>query len=173
DHESLLRRILDQLPVELNWLSDQYAWAAMQGYLLKGARALIWGRADDGKRHFEKAIKLGARFDEYFLNTLTHKLLDYEAEFGAEAGEDVFQALIPFLEKLGGKSSVRELKSSLSINQAFKNYHAGDRANVPAQILDAIINNPRYLVNRGTLSVLFHSITGNGNKQDQQATKSR
>ena len=160
NHESLLQSVLNQLPPELDWLSDQYNWAAMQGYLLKGAREIIWDRLDNGGRYFKQAAKLGAQIDDYFLKSLTHKLLDYEAEFGNQAKDDIYQALVPYLKNLGGKASIRQLNSSYSINRAFQRYHAGEYAKVSATILHAIANNPKYLVNRGVLTIFIHSILG-------------
>jgi len=160
DHESLLQKIVEQFPAELAWLSDQYSWAVAEGYLLKGTRAVIWGRLDDGRRHFERASRLGAHIDDYYLNTLTDKLLDYEAEFGVEARQNVYQVLVRYLNKLGGKSSVRLLSGSFLINRAFNEYQAGDYARVPMLIFRAIANNPKYLVNRGVMSVLLRSSLG-------------
>ena len=160
DHESLLQKIMEQFPAELAWLSDQFSWAVAEGYLLKGTRAVIWGRPDDGRSHFEQAVRLGAQIDDYYVNTLTDKLLDYESEFGIEARQNVYQALVPYLNKLGGKNSVRQLSGSFFINRAFKHYQDGDRARVPMLILLAIANDPKYLVNRGVMSVLFRSALG-------------
>jgi len=170
NHESQLQRVLKQLPPELDWLSEQYHWAAMQGYLLKGTRAVIWNRPDDGRRHFEQAARLGAQVEGYYLNTLVDKLLDYEAEFGIEARRDVYQALVPHLKNIGGKVSVRRLKGALLINHAFKSFHAGDHAIVPTRILRAIASNPKYLTNRGVLSILFRSIVGSL-KQSRPASR--
>ncbi|MEJ1746550.1 hypothetical protein SMA49_26640, partial [Escherichia coli] len=91
-HETLLQSVLAQLPPEVARLSEQYNGAAAQGYLLKGARAVIWDRPEDGRRHFERAAKLEARVDDFFLSTLTRKLLDYEAEFGTEAAHGILHA---------------------------------------------------------------------------------
>ena len=160
NHEILLQRIFAQLPPEMAWLSEQYSWAAAQGYLLKGARAVMWDRPEDGRRHFEQAARLGARVDESFLSTLTHKLLNYEAEFGAKAAQDMLQALTPYLENLGGRASIRGLNGRYSVNRAFHSYRAGEYAGVPTTILRAIASNPRYLANRGVMSILFRSTVG-------------
>jgi hypothetical protein len=160
NHEAQLQSVMAQLPPELVWLSDKYNWAAMQGYLLKGTLAIMWDRPDIGRRYFKQAAKLGAQVDDYFLNSLTCKLLDYEAEFGIEATQDIYEALVPYLKKLGGKSCIRQLNGSYSINLAFQRYHAGEYANVPASIFHAITNNPKYLVNRGVLTIFMHSILG-------------
>jgi hypothetical protein len=156
-HEAILQRILAQLPPELAGLSEQYNWAVGRGYLLKGIRAVIWDRADDGRRHFEQAARLQAPLDESFLNALTHQLLNYETEFGSEAAQKLLPALTPYLEKLGGRASVRKLNSYYSVNRAFQSYHAGEYAQVPTKVLQAIATNPKYLANRGLLSILLRS----------------
>jgi hypothetical protein len=160
NHGALLKRIFVQLPPEMDRLSDQFNWAAAQGYLLKGARAVIWGRLEDGRRHFEQAAKMGAQVDDSFLNTLTHQLLDYEAEFGAEVAQDVLRDLTPYLEDLGGQTSLRRLNGYYSVNRAFDRYDAGEYGQVPPMILRAVASNPKYLGNRGVLSALFRSAWG-------------
>lgn len=160
DHEPLLQKVLAQLPPELTRLSDQYGWAAGQGYLLKGARAVIWDRPADGRRHFDHAARLGAGVDEPFLSGLIHQVLNYEKEFGAAAAQDVLRALIPYAKKLGGQAGVRQLNGYYSINRAFHSYHSGDYAGVPTSVLQAIANEPRYLANRGVLSILVRSSIG-------------
>jgi glycosyltransferase involved in cell wall biosynthesis len=160
EHETLLQRVFAQLPPEMNQLSEQYGWAAGQGYLLKGTRAVIWDRPEDGRRHFEHAAKLGVQVDEAFLSTLTIQLLNYEAEFGAEAAQGILHALAPYLETLGGRASVRRLNGSYSVNRAFSSYGAGEYAEVPARILHALASNPKYLADRGVLSILLRSTVG-------------
>lgn len=156
-HEAILYRVLAQLPPELAGLSEQYDWAVGRGYLLKGIRAVIWDRADDGRRHFEQAARLQAPLDEAFLSALTHQLLNYEAEFGPAAAQKLLHAFAPYLEKLGGRAGVRKLNSFYSVNRAFQSYHAGEYAQVPAKVFQAIAANPRYLANRGLLSILLRS----------------
>jgi glycosyltransferase involved in cell wall biosynthesis len=160
NHEALLQGIFAQMPPEIAWLSEQSSWAVAQGYLLKGARAVIWDRPEDGRRHFEHAANLCAQVDEPFLSTLTQKLLNYEAEFGVEATQNVLCSLTPYLESLGDRAFVRDLKSSYSVNRAFRSYDAGDYATVPMTILHAIANNPKYLANRGVVSILLRSTFG-------------
>ena len=70
------------------------------------------------------------------------------------------QSLIPYLEKLGGYASVRKLIGCYSVNRAFQSYHAGEFAKVPGEIVPAIANDPKYLMNRGVLSIFFRSIFG-------------
>lgn len=158
DHEIRLRNVFSQLPPELVWLSDHYAWAVAQGYLLKGARALIWGRFNDGRMHFERAINFGAQMNESFISTVTSQLVNYEIEFGAEATEGILASFSPYLLQLGGRAGVRRLNSTYMVNSAFHHYRSGDYRSVRENLIRAILENPKYLTNRGVLAVLKHSI---------------
>ncbi len=158
NHETLLQRAFAQLPPGMTRLSEQAGWAAARGYLLKGARAIMWDRPQDGQRHFEQAARLGARLDESFLSTLTHHLLSYEAEFGAGPTRDILHALAPYLENLGGRAGVRRLNALYSVNRAFELYRTGEHARAQKMAMRAIVNDPKYLANRGVLAVLGRSI---------------
>jgi len=157
NHETLLQKIIDQLPSELPNISEQYAWAVAEGYLLKGARAVLWGRHEDGYRYFKQANNLGAHADEYFLGTLTKKLLDYETEFGIDAVQNIFHTLNSLLPGLAGRTNVRLIIGNYYINRAFRYYHAGEYADAQMMVMYAISKDPRYLVNRGALSILGRS----------------
>lgn len=160
DHAAILKRIFAQLPPEMNHLAKHYSWAVARGYLLKGFRAVMWDRPEDGRKHFEQAVRLGAQFDEALISRLGQSLLNYETEFGDASTQDKIQALTPYLVKLEGRASVRQLIGCYSVNRAFQSYHAGEYANVPKRIIPAIANNPKYLVNRGVLSIILRSIFG-------------
>jgi len=162
DHETLLARIFSQLPPDLAWLSERYPWAIAHGCLWRGARAVIWGQAEDGRRHFARAGALGAESDEPFIQRLTHELLSHEKEYGALAGETVRDALLPFLRQIGGAAAVRNLKGCYAINRAFASYRRQRYREVPALVLRAFANDPRYLLNRGAFSILLRSLTGTG-----------
>ena len=82
DHEALLKRIFAQLPLEMAHLPKQYDWAVARGYLLKGVRAIIWDRPEDGRRYLEQTARLGVQFDESLVSQLTRDLLNYGTEFG-------------------------------------------------------------------------------------------
>lgn len=157
-HDALLRRMLDQLPAQLAWPAERYDWAVAHGYLLRGVRAIMWGRAADGEEHFERAMALRAQIDEAFLRRLTAQLLDYETEFGFEATQKLLFTLSPYLEKVGNRSGVRWLKGHYLINQAFKSYQVGEYDRVPKKVFNALANDLSYLGNRGVLSILVRSI---------------
>jgi hypothetical protein len=128
------------------------------GYLLKGTRAVIWGRTQEGHDYFERAIAQAAEIDDDYSRHLTTQLLAYETEFGLDAARNVLESLFPYLEKTRNRAQVRWLKGYYSINQAFRNYRAGKYAQVPRQVVHALANDPKFVVNRGVLSILFRSL---------------
>jgi glycosyltransferase involved in cell wall biosynthesis len=157
NHAALLKQIFAQLPPELSRLAAQYDWAVARGFAIKGARAVMWDRPEDGRRYFEQAVERGAQFDESFMSLVTQYLIDYETEFGESAAQKKLRALSPYLEKLGGRASVRKLVGCYAVNRAFQSYRAGEYSQVPARIIPAVANEPRYLLNRGVLAVLLRS----------------
>ena len=157
NHEILLQSILSQLPAEASGLKDELGWAVQEGYLLKGARSVIWDRLEAGRQHFEQATRLGACIDDYFLDTLTKKLLDYKVEFGAEAAQEILYTLTPLLQNLAGGTRIRSLKGSYLINLAFQYYRIGEFTKTHRTVVSAIENEPKYLMNRGVLSILGRS----------------
>ena len=158
DHDELLRRIFSQLPPEMRGLSIQCEQAVAHAYLLKGIRAIIWDHIDDGREYLSHAAALGAQIDDTFLQGLTYQLLNYETEFGTEAIQNVLQNLIQCLKKVGFRNDVKKLKGCYLVNRAFKSYHVGEYNGVPKEVMRAILNDPRYLVNCGVISILIHSI---------------
>jgi hypothetical protein len=162
DHQVILKTIFAQLPAEMAHLSMQYDWAVARGFLIKGVRAIVWDRLEDGSRHLEQAAKLGARLDDALISQFTRDLLNYEVEFGEASVRGKIKTLAACLEKIGGRSGVRRLIGCYSANRAFESYRAGKFANVPGSIVPAIVNDPKYLVNRGVWSVLFRSVFGMG-----------
>jgi glycosyltransferase involved in cell wall biosynthesis len=158
EHAELLKKIIKQIPSELPDLSDQYPWAVSYGYLLRGIRALMWGRGDDGADHFYNAVRWNAGIDKPLLRKLAHQISDIEAEFGRERAEEIFKHLSPYLEKIGGKPNLRWLESTLSINRAHGNYKQGKFSEVPADVRRAFTSDPRNLSNRGIWSILMRSL---------------
>jgi hypothetical protein len=125
--------------------------------LLKGIRAIMWNRCQDGERHFRLADEKKAKIDFVLLQKLNHKLLDYAAEYGIVAMQQILDDLMPYIEEFGGRQSVRKLRGLNAVNQAFQCYQASKYAEVPGQVIHAIFNDPKYLLDRGVLSVLSRS----------------
>lgn len=158
DHSVLLQKVLSKLPEELaKLLSEQFLWAVGQGYLLKGVRAFIWGRPEDGHNYFEQAIKAGAQVDDFFMGNLVYQLQNYEAEYGTGVAQKIMMVLAPYLGEMDGRPFLRKLNASYSINRAFSDYQEGKLNSVPATVFQAITSDPKYLFNRGVLSILIRS----------------
>jgi glycosyltransferase involved in cell wall biosynthesis len=158
NHAELIKNLLAQLPPEMAWLSNQCDWAVGHGYLLRGARAIMWDRFDDGRRFFARATESGAQIDELFLQKLTHQLLAYETEFGDDAAMNMIHKLAPYVEKAGNRSTVRSLRGCYLVNKAFRNYRIGKYENVPGEVFQAVANRPKYLLNRGVFSIFLRSL---------------
>lgn len=158
NHEVLLWSIIEQLPPELAFLESVYSFAVARGYLLKGVRNLMWERLADGQAHMQEAAARGATLDEPLLRKWAADLMNYEREFGKQAAESVLARWIPYLQRLEPATGARWLQACYAVNGAFNSYHAGDYGPVPARVLQAIANHPRYLANRGVLAILTRSV---------------
>jgi hypothetical protein len=165
DHEARMASLFSQLPPELAWLSERRAWAIATGCLWRGTRAVIWGEADDGRRHFARATALGADIDERFVQWVAYELLSHEMERGPAAADTVRRALLPFVKQVGGPAAVRALNGCVAINRAFTSYRNQRYREVPSRVFRAFANDPHYLLNRGALSILVRSLTGTGRPQ--------
>lgn len=158
DHADLLKRVFAQLPPETARISGQLDWAIARGYLLRGARAVMWDRSEDGKRYFAGALESKAEVDQSYLAQLVQHTLDYEIDFGEAAARNILKAWSLHLKRLGGRSVVRQLYSLYSINRAFDGFNSGKPARVPLMVLTAVFNDPRHLVNRGVAAIFVRSI---------------
>jgi glycosyltransferase involved in cell wall biosynthesis len=158
DHREVLKKIFRQLPPEMKYLSKQQDWAVGIGYLQKGIRNILWGRYERGATWFEKALNWKARLDRSILLKLANQIGDIEAEFGKERARDIFSHISPCIEKIGGKSAVRWLDSTLSFNRALSHYQDGKYTRVPMDVGRAFTADPRYLSNRGAWSILMRSV---------------
>ena len=157
-HEEILKRIFAQLPPAMAYLSKNYDWAVARGYFLKGARATIWGRPEDGCRYFEHAMRLGVTFDELLVSQLTQSLLNYQIEYGDAATLDIIRALRSYLEKFWGRKIGRRLVGCYMINRALQDYHRGCYPQVVRRVTSALVYSPEYITNRGAASILLRSI---------------
>ena len=160
DVKEHLTKIFAQLPSELASQSTQLDWAIARGYLLRGTQAVLWDRREEGHLCFARAAELGAEVDEPFMRYLAHQLLLFQAEMGDGATKAAFQRLADNFDKFGHASSVRRLKGYYSVNQAFQSYQAGKYAEVPTRVMQTVTNDPKYIMNRGVLSILLRSLTG-------------
>ncbi len=158
DHQKILHTVLAQLPPEIKGLNEQYNWAAGRGYLLKGARAILWDRPEAGRAHFKQAAAQKALPDESFLQYLAAQLNSYQLEFGPAATAEKLRALSAQLKAVGYRAAARKLSGIYLINRAFKNYQSGNYRQVPGSVWAAVAQQPSYLANRGALSILVRSV---------------
>jgi glycosyltransferase involved in cell wall biosynthesis len=158
DHGDVLRRFFDQLPQEIAFLSNQYDWAVGRGYLIRGARAVIWEREADGRSHFARAAERKAEVDQQYVQWLTSKILSYQKEFGEEKTQQVVSKLVPYINKFAGSTRSRLLEGSIWINRAFSSYSAGNYRAVLRETVKAIQKKPDYFFNRGLLSIAVRSL---------------
>jgi glycosyltransferase involved in cell wall biosynthesis len=158
DHEMRLQQVFAQLPPELTGLLPQAQPAIATGYLKRGMSSLLWGRVEEGHHHWERAHQFGAKLSEEIIQELTQHLLGYESVYGKVSTEAALQRLKPYLTKLGGSSDTRKLYANLAINRAFKAYRQHRYQDVPSAVLHGLIENYRYMTNRGVAAIFFRSI---------------
>ncbi len=157
DHSDLLQEIFNQFPEELSSVLGECDWAIGQGSLLKGIRSIIWGRKENGRFHFEKAQTQHAQLDTFTTQALTTQLMNFEVEFGVEATNNILNDLIPYLKMIGNSRRIKSFKGNYAVNRAFRSYEEGQYKAVPKEVIQAIVADPNYLINRGVLSILFRS----------------
>jgi hypothetical protein len=148
------------MPAEFAHLSGQYDYLVARGYLIKGTRHILWNRQDTGRSLLAKAASAGALLDEAYIQEVTYQLMNLESEFGSGRSQEIIRNLAPSLEEFGGRENVRRLIGSYAINQAFLNYHSGNYRLAIRETMRAIVNNPKYLTARGTVSLLIRSLGG-------------
>jgi glycosyltransferase involved in cell wall biosynthesis len=162
DHVEVLGRMFSQLPPELQWLSQQQNTAIARGYLLKAISAVLWDQSDKAQMYIQNARRSRAQIDEPFLQLVTHHLLAYEDEFGADGTHKILRMLIPGFREVAGWKSVRRLKGCYAVNRAFQHYRSGEHTMVLKNVLAALIHRPTYLANRGVVSIGLRSLLSIG-----------
>ena len=156
--ESEVGKILSQLPSELAWLKDWNNWIVAQGYLILGARAMIWGRVNDGKIYLNHALQSGAKVDELYVKKLTYDLINFENEFGFDAAQSAIDNISIYLKKISTDANIRKLKGNFAFNLALRSYRNEEYQKVLPSLFKAVTLQPRYLFNRGTLAIFSRSL---------------
>lgn len=157
DHVALLETLFSELPTEIASLSKQREWAIGYGFILKATRAIIWNRLEDGCAYFAQAAQWRAAIDDNFIDQQAHQLLCFAKEMGAEALQEVLKHLIPHLLKFGTPAMVHRLQALLYVNRAFAGHRCGEDMPVLRDVVRAVSHDPRYLSNRGVLSIAVRS----------------
>jgi glycosyltransferase involved in cell wall biosynthesis len=158
DHEQILRRLFAQLPPAAAHIANQLDWAIQQAYLVKGVRAILWERQQAGEQHFANARQVGARFSEKYLQKVTQHLINYEVEMGSDALKIVQSRLLPHIQALCHPAVLRRFRGELAARRAFENYQRRQFGAVPANVLEAMRNEPRFLTNRGLFAICARAL---------------
>lgn len=158
DHETILRSLFTQLPALPVNIDHQLEWAIHQGYLIKAVRAALWDREADSKAYFQKAFELGATFTDQYLQEVVQNLVDFEYEMGTDVFKKVMNRLLPEIHRLCPEDRYHAFVGEFYARRAFQNYHQHNYRDVPGDVLNAVRNEPRFLKNRGMLSILTRSI---------------
>jgi hypothetical protein len=157
DHESVLRRMCDQFPPDLSHIRAQLAYSVAQGHLWKAIRNSFWGPESASVEHFDRARELGARLDAALLQHVTYHLLFFAMEQGEEEAWNLLLRLTPHLQSISRAGS-RQMLASYLINRAFELYRVGEHLGVVVRVIDALRHDFRLAMNRGVVSILFHSL---------------
>jgi glycosyltransferase involved in cell wall biosynthesis len=169
DHEAAIRHTYAQLPPELIFDRAQLERAIGQGYLIRGTRCLIWGRAELGADCFSRAAAMETQIDDSYVGSLTHQLLNYEAQFGYDAAQAALERIAPHLDRVSGRRTSGPVAARLAYNRALRHFHSQDYRHVPADCVRAIVNDPRNVTNRGVLSVFVRSLARYGKRREAAA----
>jgi glycosyltransferase involved in cell wall biosynthesis len=158
DPQEPLHRFFADLPPALLPLAPYQETILSRAYLMSGLNGLIWQRTTVGQAHITQAITSQARLDKPLWQTLNDQLFQYQMEMGEAAAEEAVSRLLPYLARISRPAELRRFKATWAFNQAIKYYHAGQFAQVPGQVMQAVLNNPHYLYNRGALSIMARSL---------------
>jgi glycosyltransferase involved in cell wall biosynthesis len=157
EHEATLRRVIEQLPNELAVVKFNSDRIVAQSYLIKAMRRVIWGELPEACQDIARAKQLNCNIDQTWITVCTDQLTAYEAEFGAEAADQVLRNLATTMSTVKGGRKLRQLRGSHAGNRAFKQYSAGAYCAARANVLRAFYYTPHRITNRGMLSVLVRS----------------
>ena len=157
-YEIIIHSIFNNLSPKLQELNQELDGVIARGYLWKGIEATIWGNHEDAQTYFAQAERRRVRIDDAIAQSLVGELLDYEAEFGAWATQKIIQDLTAHLDKVGNQRGSRALQGYYWVNQAFRSYRLGEYSKVPTQIFHGVVSEPKFLNNRGVLSLLLRSL---------------
>jgi len=158
DHASILQKLFSQFPPLPVDITDQLNVGIGKGYLIKGVRAVIWEREQAAVSHFNKAAEIRAKFSKPHLGKIAKHLVDYEVEMGDEALQATLTRLLPYLKQHCSPGHLRWFLGNLAVNRGFENFRHQQYQRVAGNVWNAILNEPKYMFNRGILSMLVRSL---------------
>jgi glycosyltransferase involved in cell wall biosynthesis len=157
DHALAIHRIMDQLPLELNWIAGSTAWVIGQADLRAGLRDYLWGRTAQGEMYLMRAAAQEIRVQPALLRLLVDHLLSHSQEEGMQASQVVLRDLTRILRIVAAPADIRWLEGCYWLNQALYQFKAGAYCNARQSVLQAFLKDPIYLRNRGAWATLVRS----------------
>jgi hypothetical protein len=158
DHAALFACIVSQLPEEIKWVGRHRSWAAGQGLFLKGLRATVWDRSEEGRSRLENARARGVRPDPEIEQRGVHQILSREQVEGHEKGQRSLVSAVSQLRSAGYGGSARRLYAACSMGRGLRRHLLHDGAGVRRNLARALCGDPRYALNRGVWSMLLRSL---------------
>jgi len=108
-----------------------------------------------------KQPKYAQSFLKPHLGKIAKHLLDYEVEMGDEALQATLTRLLPYLKQHCSPTQLRWFLGNLAVNRGFENFRHQQYQRVAGNVWNAILNEPKYMFNRGILSILVRSLLKN------------
>ena len=160
DYETLLDLVFTQLPIEIPEALSGYLWAVARGNFVRGIRALIWNRPEDAAQYLARGGERGFQVDDASVKQVAYELQGYELAYGVDATLKKLAVILPALRKYLGRGGANWLSAGYLFNLASRTYGRGILRRVPGYIFRAVTVHPRYLADRGVVSLLLKSILG-------------
>jgi glycosyltransferase involved in cell wall biosynthesis len=164
EHAALLESMVAQLPEPFKaQISGATAACAIAGgYLVRGARALMWRSPAEGQALLAQAAERRQAgkfaFPPAQLRIVVDELIAYRDEQGGERADAVVEGVAAGLSRAGDPASARWIVSRAALHQAFERYQAGDFGGVAAPAWRAVRADPRHLLNRGVISITLRAL---------------
>lgn len=161
DHETVLRSMFSQFPPEIAPIQGDIDCAIRRGYILKGLRAVTWGKVSEGKALLDRVNRSELRIDKYVQDKILIQLLNIEEVLGGSEYKIAIDRLFPVINNMGESHIISSLDALLSVNRAFRYFHKCEFSKVPEQVIHAILKNPNLAKNKGIMSILLRSVIKN------------
>ena len=153
-----MRLVLNQLPDQLSFNEMTQSWSISRGFILKGIRAIIWDRIEEGRAYITQAIDSLAGINKPLLTQTAFDLINYEREFGWDATRSVINNLAPSFEKIRNLTGIHWSEGFYLLSKAYKNFDEHEYSKVPSLIIKAIFRDNSILRNRGIIKLFILSV---------------
>jgi len=156
DHNPIIKKIVEKWSINLK--ERQVKNLINDGDQIKGLREIIWGRFDQGEKFIKEASKRKAFFSDTVSEYLMHQLVLYSVEFGSQKTRNLVQDIDDHFSKIRGYYGKRILLGKLLIQRSFYSYENREYSKIPKDIMFALFYNPKFIFNRGIISIFIKSI---------------